>query len=80
MFKKKRTQESTSRVRFSYIFCFIQKRAKFFLMPTADPETFAEGKYITHSEAMNITAEGNITHSEGMNITIIIQRSLTAEL
>ena len=33
-------------------------------------ETFSEGKYITHSEGMNITSrKGNITHSEGMNIT-----------
>ena len=33
-------------------------------------ETFSEGKYITHSEGMNITArKGNITHSEAMNIT-----------
>ena len=33
-------------------------------------ETFSEGKYITHSEGMNITSrKGNITHSEAMNIT-----------
>ena len=31
---------------------------------------FPKGKYITHSEGMNITArKGNITHSEAMNMT-----------
>ncbi len=44
-------------------------------------ETFAVGKYITHSEGMNITArKGNITHSEAMNITIIMYRSKTDTL
>ncbi|MBQ3537255.1 MAG: hypothetical protein IJA39_01630, partial [Clostridia bacterium] len=45
-------------------------RLPYIIKGEALPKHFPKGKYITHSEGMNITSrKGNITHSEAMNIT-----------